>query len=130
VAEAEGSRLLGGEDEGHLRRTLAVQAAHRDLGTAARVRQSLALRHGLGGATGGAGKALLPRDPFRAAFLPVRKPCFSGHATSLSRRDARLLPAACARASVTISKVAVALALALPNRYRGVALSLPWAGKL
>ncbi len=43
----------------------------RDVGTPARVRQSLILGHGFGGAAFGAGKPLLPRDPCRAAFLMV-----------------------------------------------------------
>ena len=47
VAEAKGLRLLGGEDEGHLRCALALYAPHRDLGAAARVRPGLVLGHGL-----------------------------------------------------------------------------------
>ena len=69
--QAERSRLLGGEDEGYLRRALAFHAPHSDFGTAAWLGPGLVPWHGLGGAAVGAGKALLPRDPFRAAFLPV-----------------------------------------------------------
>ncbi len=86
VAEAKSFRLLGGEDEGHLRCALALYAPHLDLGTTARVRPGLVLGHGLRGAAVGAGKALLPRDPRRAAPLLVREPFPAGHLVSLYRR--------------------------------------------
>ena len=83
-----------GEDEGHFRRTLAVYAPHRNIGTAAWVRPSLILRHRFGGAALGAGKALLPRDPCRSVFLLVREPCPAGHLVSLACSYAQRLLAA------------------------------------
>jgi hypothetical protein len=91
VAKAKGFRLLGGEDEGYFRCTLAVFAAHRDLGTAARVRPGLVLRYWFGGAAVGAAKALLPRDPCRAAFLLLREPSPASHIVSLSCPDTQAL---------------------------------------
>ena len=83
VAEAKSFRLLGGEDEGHFRCTLAVYAPHRDVGTAARSRPGLLLWYGVGGAEVGAAKALLPRDPCRSAFLLVRELSPAKHVVSL-----------------------------------------------
>ncbi len=94
VAEAKSLRLLRGEDEGHFQRTLAVYAPHHDIGTAARVRPSLILRHRFRGAALGVGKALLPRDPCRSVFLLVREPYPAGHVVSLPCSDAQKLLAA------------------------------------
>jgi hypothetical protein len=49
----------------------SLRTAHRDIGTTARVRPGLVLRHRFGGAAFGAGKALLSRDLCRAAFLLI-----------------------------------------------------------
>ncbi len=73
VAEAKSFRLLGGEDEGHFRCTLAVYAPHRDVGTAARARTGLVLRHGFGGAAIGAAKVLLLCEPHCVTFLFARE---------------------------------------------------------
>ena len=76
--------LIGGEIAG-----LYYLAASRE-----RMRPGLVLRHGFGGAAVGAGKALLPRHPCRAAFLLVREPCPASHVVSLSCPDTQtLLPA-------------------------------------
>jgi hypothetical protein len=91
VAEAKSFRLLGGEDEGHFRCTLAVYAPHRDVGTSARVHLNLVLRYGFGGAAVGAAKALLPRDPCRAAFLLVRELGPANHVVSLLCPDTQTL---------------------------------------
>ena len=91
MAEAKNFRLLGGEDEGHFRCTLAVYAPHRDVGTTARVHLNLVLRYGFGGAAVGAAKALLPRDPCRAAFLLVRELGPANHVVSLPCPDTQTL---------------------------------------
>jgi hypothetical protein len=57
----------------------------------ARVRPGFALRHGLGGAAVGAGKALLSRDPCRTTFLLVREPCPASHVVSLPCPDTQTL---------------------------------------
>jgi hypothetical protein len=73
VAKAKGFRLFGREDEGYFRCAFAVLAAHRDLGTAARVHPNLVLRHGFGGAAVGAAKGLFLREPRCAPLLFARE---------------------------------------------------------
>ena len=69
--QAERFGLFGGEDEGHLRGTLARFAAHRDLRTTVLKIPDLApLRgHGFRGTAIGASKTLFPRDTPEPAVL-------------------------------------------------------------